>query len=151
MANKVPLSRSDQFDAPPTRHFRGLLAPCNQQSFCNPPRAGNQIVFVYGLEQVIKRAFAQRLDRVFMLRRAEDNRELSIFKTIEEFQTRFVGHLNVQKHQVRCTFFDHLVRFWSAGSRLDDFKIGAVLLDLAANRLARRQFIVHNHASDLHF
>ena len=129
----------------------GVLATGDEKFFRDALCASHQVIFVHGLEQVVKRPFAQGLDRVFMVRGAEYHEEFSVFEPIEEFQARLIGHLDVQKHQVRGAFLDDLVRLRGARSCLNDLEVGAVLFDLSANRLACRQFIVHNHTPNLHF
>ena len=151
MADEITLARGHQFNATATWSLGGVFASCDQQFFRNALGTRHEIALVHGFEQVVKCPLPQRLHGVFMVGGAKDHEELSALEPVQEFQARLVGHLDVEKNQVRGALFDHLVRFGSTRSRLDDLKIGAVFLNLSANRLPCVQFIVHNHTPNLRF
>ena len=110
MADEITLAGSHQFNATSTWSLGGVLAPCNQQFFRNTLGTRNEIALVDGFEQVVKRPLSQRLHSVFMIGGAKDHEEFSTLKPVQEFQARLIGHLNVQKNQVRGALFDHLKR-----------------------------------------
>ena len=110
MADEITLARSHQFNATSTGSLGGVFASCDQQFFCNPLGTRHEIALVHGFEQVVKCPLAQRLHGVFMVGGAKDHEEFSALKPVKEFQARLVGHLDVQKNQVRGALFDHLVR-----------------------------------------
>ena len=103
------------------------------------------------LQQVVDRLQLERIDRVLVERRAEDDRGPRPAKRRRHFESAAAGHLNVEQHQIGRELGDALDRLHAVFGLADDLDICAPRAAAAAARApaARRPRAACESVSDL--
>ena len=104
---------------------------------------------VHGLEEIVKSLSANGVDGVVLISGVKDHVEFSIVKAVDEVKTRFEGHSNVHKHDVRSAISDGIVTDSGIRSLVNHTDKRAVPFNLTVQYLTGGRFIINDDGIEL--
>ncbi len=98
------------------------------------------------LEEVVERPRFERADRIFVVRRDEDDQRRAV-EQLQHFEPVELRHLDVEQQDVGIVLGDGLDRFESVGALRHELDI-RLRAEVLANQLARERLVVDHDRAD---